>query len=232
MSVSVFFGLPGSGKTTHVAKVCVDTVKAIALGKSNYRYVYTNVPINHPYVRTIPFDYIGRYDIQDSLIVIDEASLFVDNRDYKHFPEYLRNFILLHRHFNCDIYFYAQQWDALDKKIRAVTEHVFYLRKGTFLKGITRIYPLIYGVYIPASTADKSSSYGDISMGYKLPGLFSRIFAPWFRRKPYYKYFDSFEKFDLPPVPGFDAASDERIEPATVEPDPIHEEQPDILSSF
>lgn len=229
MSVQVFFGLPGSGKTTLVAKRCVDTAAAIVTGRSKYRYVYTNVEINNPFVRTIPFDFIGRYDIRDSLIVIDEASLFVDNRDYKTFPEHLKKFILLHRHFGCDILFFAQQWDALDKKIRAVTEKVFYLKKGVIFRNRTKVYPLIYGVYIPQQTSDKSGSYGDISMGYKMPGLLTRLLAPSFNRKRYYRYFDSWDSYDLPPVPGFDLVASSLPEQQLSDPAPI---DPDLQDDF
>ena len=198
--VSIYFGVPGSGKTSTAVKLMYKEAQRLFFGKSKYKHIFCNFMQNIPLVTTIPFDFLGKYDLSDSLIVIDEASIFVDNRDFKSFSSDLRDFILLHRHYNCDILFFSQQWDGVDKKIRAVTERVFYLKKSLF-PNVTIIYPLMYGVYIPSTSADKDGEYGEISQGYKLPPLLNRIFANRFNRKPYYRFFDSFSVKELPPLP-------------------------------
>lgn len=199
--ISLYFGLPGAGKTTLLVKTAIDTAKKIVSGRSKYKNVYTNVAISFPFIRTIPFEYLGKYNIENALILIDEASLFADNRDWKKMTDQFRDFVLTHRHYKDDIIFFSQGWDSVDKKIRTCCNAVYYLKSCRLLKGFTAIYPLDYGIYIPVQSADASSSYGEIAEGYKMPSLMSRIFAKKFWRKPYYKYFDSFEKKDLPALP-------------------------------
>lgn len=203
--VSIYFGVPSAGKTSTAVKLMYEEARRIFFGKSKYKNIYCNFKQTIPLVKTIPFEYLGKYDLSNSLIVIDEASIFVDNRDFKFFSNDLRDFILLHRHYKCDILFFSQQWDGVDKKIRAVTERVFYLKKS-LISHTTIIYPLRYGIYIPSTSADKDGEYGEISQGYKLPPLLNRIFATRFNRKPYYKYFDSYSVKELPPIPSSDPA--------------------------
>lgn len=202
--VSIYFGVPGCGKTSTAVKLAREESIKIFYGKSKYKNVFCNFEQSVPLVKTIPFDYLGKFDLSDSLIIIDEASIFVDNRDFKTFSNDLRDFILLHRHYNCDILFFSQQWDGVDRKIRAVTERVFYLKRS-LLPHTTIIYPLRYGIYIPSTSSDKDGEFGEISQGYKLPPLLNRIFATRFNRKPYYKYFDSYSVKELPPIPSSDS---------------------------
>ena len=51
-----------------------------------YEHVYTNVhltdvPENVVYIEN---EWIGKYQLENCLILIDEATLFADNRDYKY----------------------------------------------------------------------------------------------------------------------------------------------------
>lgn len=64
----------------------------------------------------IKFSYLGVYDIRDCLLLIDEATIEVDSRDFKGFKKETKEFMLLHRHYNVDIVFFTQQWDGIDKK--------------------------------------------------------------------------------------------------------------------
>lgn len=206
--VSLYFGVPGCGKTTTAVKLAVSAVVSIASGRSKYKRVFVNFDCNYPFVTKVPFDFIGKFDMSDSLIIIDEATLYVDNRDYKSFPEHLRNFFLLHRHYGCDIALFCQQWDAVDKKIRTITEKVYYIKKSPFFPWRSIIYPLQYGIYIPSSASDKDAEFGEISQGYKLPGLIPRIFAERYDRRRYYHFFDSFQRPELPPLPEFLSKAD------------------------
>lgn len=101
MAISLFFGLPGCGKTTLMVKHAVKAAK----GK-RYKNVYCNVPIAVPGVTFIDNDWIGKYNLSDCLILIDEATLFADSRAYKTFGKDKIQYFLLHRHYNADVYLF------------------------------------------------------------------------------------------------------------------------------
>lgn len=195
MAVSLYFGLPGSGKTTVMCKLMYDAIR-----KHKYDHVYCNVHNTLSGVTYIDNELIGKVDLSNALICIDEATLFADNRDYKTFGKDRVSYFLLHRHYNNDIILFTQQWDGVDKKIRVITDRVYYLYKGIFLgRWFTRGYRVPYGIIIPDKRND-SEKLGDIVQGYCKPGILGRIFGLWVYRPRYYKYFDSWEAPSLPPL--------------------------------
>lgn len=196
MSVSLYFGLPGAGKTTVMCKIMSDAVR-----KHCYDHVYCNVHNTLPGVTYIDDSVIGMYDLSNALICIDEASLFADSRDYKNFSKDRLSYFLLHRHYHNDIILFTQQWDGVDKKIRVITDRVYYLYRGAFLgRWFTRGYRVPYGIIIPDKKND-TEKLGEIVQGYCKPGFFSRLFGLWVYRPNYYNYFDSWEAPQLPPLP-------------------------------
>lgn len=212
MSISLYFGLPGCGKTTlmvkHAYKVSCAIEKdrkRVAKGKSKlcpYDIVLSNVPIALPNVLQIKFDDLGRYHITNALILIDEATLEADSRSYKVFPEHTKMFFLLHRHFSCDCRMYTQQWDGIDKKIRVCTDRCYYLYKKPLLgKWFTQMYRVPYGIIIPDPKKSDSEKLGEIIQGYCKPNILIRLFTPPVYRPKYYKYFDSWDIPKLPPHP-------------------------------
>lgn len=195
--IKLYFGLPGSGKTT---LLCAHAYKA---SRGNiYQHIYSNIPQSVPGVTYVPNSLIGRVDLSNCLLLIDEATLFADNRNYKHFSDSLTQFFMLHRHYKCDINLYTQQWDGVDKKIRVVTDRVYYVHKGIILgKWLTRAYRIPYGILIPSARDTGSNKYGEIVQGYVKPPFYVRFFGERCWRKKYYRYFDS---FDCPPLPTYD----------------------------
>ena len=198
MSISLYFGLPGCGKTTLLTYFALRGVK-----NRRYKNVYSNVAINVPGVTIIDNSCIGRYQLENGLILIDEATLFADSRDYKNFSTALTSFILQHRHYNVDIIFFNQSWDALDKRIRTITDRVYYVYKSPLLGAwFTSYYRIPYGIIIPNPKKDKSSEkLGEIVQGYCKPPFLTRLFAPRIFRPKYYKYFDSWVCPRLPDLP-------------------------------
>lgn len=196
MAVSLYFGLPGAGKTT---VMCQKMVQALKSGK--YSNVYCNVYTSIPGVTYVDNECIGKYDLHDALLCIDEATLFADNRDHKNFPKHCIQYFLYHRHYNVDILLFTQQWDGVDRKIRVITDRVYYLYKGIFLgRWITRGYRVPYGIIIPDKKSD-TQKLGEIVQGYCKPGFLGRLFGIWVLRPRYYKYFDSWERPPLPELP-------------------------------
>lgn len=197
MAVSLYFGLPGAGKTTVMCKIMTKAVKS-----KRYAHVYCNVHNTIPGVTYIDNECIGMYDLHDALICIDEATLFADSRDYKSFSKGRLTYFLEHRHYNVDIALFTQQWDGVDRKIRVITDRVYYVYKGVLLgHWFSRAYRVPYGIIIPDPKRDATEKLGEIIQGYCKPGLFARLFGLWVLRPRYYKYFDSWERPSLPPLP-------------------------------
>ena len=193
--ISGFFGLPGVGKTSFLAKIAHKENRRIKRGKSKYKRVLTNFYCRDCY--RLDFKQLGTYDISDSLILIDEITLEADSRDYKNFSHNLKEFFILHRHYGNDVIYFTQQYDGVDKKIRDLTFDLWYVKKIAWFTIATRIY----------RTIDINENK-EIVQGYKFPSLFENILSfifPWIIRirkicfRPrYYKYFDSWDKVELP----------------------------------
>lgn len=196
MAISLYFGLPGCGKTTMLAKLAYDAVR-----KGKYENVYTNVFLNIPGVTYIDNDCIGKYALENSLVLIDEATLFADSRAYKTFDKGKLEFFLLHRHYKTDICLFTQQWDGVDRKIRVITDRVFYIYKGVFTRHwFSKCYQIPYGIIIP-DPKKGSEKLGEIIQGYARPPWYVRIFAKVIYRPKYYPFFDSWALDPLPALP-------------------------------
>ena len=196
--VSLYFGLPGSGKTTYATAIAVQEQKRIEKGSSSYKHVITNFPVFYEGICRVSSRDLGKYDITDCLVLIDEASLVADSRDYKSFSHEMKEFFLLHRHDFCDVVMFTQQWDAVDKKIRVITENVYYVHKGAFRRWISYADRIPYGIIIP-DKKDNTEKYGEIIQGYNRGTWIQRVFAKRIRRRKYYKYFDSYLRPERPP---------------------------------
>lgn len=197
MSVSRYFGLPGSGKTTVLTKLACDGVKS-----KRYKNVYGNVHLILPGYTYIPFDYFGKFDLTDCLLLIDEATIECGDRDYKSFPKEKLARFMLHRHDNMDIALFSQTADGMDKKIRDITDRMYYIKKGFFTgHWISTVYKVPFKVLWPSGDNNGGENAGRILMGYVKPSFIEFIFAMRVYRPAYYSYFDSWERTPLPELP-------------------------------
>lgn len=198
--VSMYFGLPGCGKTTMYAKLAYD---AAFKRHTPYDHIYGNIALTGiPNYIQINVNDLGTHMLEKCLILIDEGTVQFDNRDYKNFSKNFVEFFMTHRHYECDIAIFCQSYNGVDKKIRSVCDKLYYLHKGTFTGFYkTKVWRIPYDIIIPDKKDTGSAHLGEIIEGYCKPPLLARLFTPSLKRKKYYPYFDSWEKKDLPALP-------------------------------
>lgn len=201
--ICLYFGLPGCGKTTMLAYIAHREASKKGVFR-RYENIYSNVRLSIPGVTYIDNECIGKYDLSNCLLLIDEATLFADSRDFKQFSRGKLTYFLEHRHFRSDIFLFTQQWDGVDRKIRVITDRVYYMYKTKiFGHWWSRYYRIPYGIIIPdpKKKGQSGEKLGEIIQGYCKPDLIMRIFCKRLFRPRFYKYFDSFEKPPMPPLP-------------------------------
>lgn len=214
--ITCYFGLPGVGKSSFLAKIAKKELKKIAHDeklrakyekknkpvppkklKSKYKRVLSNYYLKGCY--KLDFSLLGVTDFSDSLILLDELTLSADSRDFKKFNQNLKDFFILHRHYNIDVIYATQQYDGVDKKIRDLTYDLFYLRKFMWWTYATRIFRCL----------EINEQSSEIVNGYRFPNIIERVLSrlfpflfkirQWCFRPFVYDMFDSWEKKNLIP---------------------------------
>lgn len=200
MAVSLYFGLPGCGKTSMLTEIAVSEAYKIKMGQSRYTKVITNVPIECEGVYYCDdFSWLGSYYVKGALYLIDEATLLFDSREYKVFAKGLVKGFVLHRHTHNDIIVFVQIWNRIDKTIRDICDRVYYIHKGVLFRSISYCNHIPYSIMFPDAS---SNNYGDIVMGYKNCSIFQRVFSKRLYRPFVYDYYDSFWiPDDMKPLP-------------------------------
>lgn len=197
--LTCYFGVPGSGKTSLLTKFARKELKRIKRGKSPYDFVCTNFYCKG--CKKIDYDDLATYKVTNSLILLDEITLDADNRDFKNFSNAHRDFFILHRHVANDIIYATQAYDMVDKKVRVLTQELWYMTKS--------VVPLISEfttakrIYRTISINEHTS---ELIMGYRFCKFLEAIFTSNVKicfRRPYYKYFDSFDEGNLSDRPSF-----------------------------
>ena len=115
--VSIYFGVPGSGKTTYAAYLARHDIRRGIP-------VWSNVPITGCY-QLDPKTDIGTYMITGGRVIIDEAGIEYNNRDFKDFSRKSLYFYKYHRHYQLAIDVFSQGFDDMDKKIRTLAQKLF-----------------------------------------------------------------------------------------------------------
>lgn len=174
------FGLPGSGKTTTLTAIAQHSLKhKNFLGIPWHNKVFTTFYCQGCY--KLNFDDLKEYDFSDSLIIIDEISLYADNRNFKVFSSEYVHFFKMHRHDSIDLVWASQDMDDADKKIRNVTDTIYLAYPASF--GRTCLKKVLH---------DFSFNHGNYTHKYIVA---PRIAWKYIKRKKYYKYFDSYETY-------------------------------------
>lgn len=175
-------GFPGSGKTTVLTMIAQNALKGRSvLGLPKTKTVFTSFPCSGCY--QLDFYQLGKLNFHDCLIIIDEISLYADNRNFKNFSDALLYFFKLHRHANINLVWCSQNATDADKKIRGVTEKSYIidaLGAFTMIKPIEKFH---------------SVKNGEPAEIFRLGRLHT---WKWCYRPKWYKYFDSYDRKALP----------------------------------
>lgn len=179
-TVTMFVGLPGSGKTTIAASI----VKYA--NKHNIK-AFSNVPIYGSYMYDWNNDFGIFQNLEKSVIIMDEAGLTADNRAWdKNFTPERVQFLKLLRHYGSKLCVFSQTWNDCDIKIRSMTGKLFIVRKS-ILPFVTSCIPVFRRIDVDEETKEFKELY------YK-DHLLSRIFSTKRIFRPaYYKMFDSWD---------------------------------------
>lgn len=201
--ITCYFGVPGSGKTTLLTKFALQAVRdqkrpkwLLRLKKrKKYAHVYTNFRCEG--CEQIDYKDLEKYKLYDSLIILDELAMDADNRKFKEFSQGFRDFFILHRHLGNDIIYATQSYEAVDLKIRFLTQELWYMSKSVvpFLREFTTAKRIYRNININEHTSD-------LILGYRFCNLIESFFVRNYRivyRRKYYKAFDSFEEGKLAP---------------------------------
>ena len=185
--IKCYFGVPGVGKSTILAK-------EYKKNKKKYDNIYTiNLQLKN--VEKIKFEDLGKYKFYNSLILIDEITMDADNREFKNFDKNIRDFFILHRHLKCDIIYATQNFENVDKKIRDLTSELWYMSKSVvpILTEFTTAKRIYRNININENTSE-------LTLGYRFCNLIESFFVSnkkiiWRRR--YYNMFDTHDELSL-----------------------------------
>lgn len=182
--LSVFYGAPGSGKSTIA---CYFAQKALKAGYN----VYSNVPILG--CKILTREDIGKNKVTDGLLILDEVGIEYNNRDFKsNFSKSVKGgssaleWFKKHRHEGVEVMIFSQGFDDMDSKLRTLGTDYYIVRHSLFPRFIT------YKRIKKKPTIDELTRQPIDAYDF-VPFSGHRI-AMW----PLWKYFDSFERMNLP----------------------------------
>lgn len=121
MAIKIYFGVPGSGKTTNAARIVLNNLrKGIT--------TYSNVPIKG----AVLYDpkVIGQVDISKCDLIIDEAGIHYNNRKFKTLPQEQIEWFKLSRHYGVkNIHIFSQSYDDMDITLRRLADEIYIVKR-------------------------------------------------------------------------------------------------------
>lgn len=189
MSIKIYFGVPGSGKTTNAARIVLGNLKRGVK-------TFSNVPIKG----AIMYDtsLIGKVDISDGDMIIDEAGIAYNNRKFKSLPQEQIEWFKLSRHYGIrNIHIFSQSYEDMDVTLRRLADEIYVVKRS-----------LIPYVFFTRRIMVKVGIDKDTHQ------IMDMYFFQFLGIKPYLGYhywhmFDSWSAPDLPPYLWYYSSFDE-----------------------
>ena len=205
--LNVYFGVPGSGKTTFAAYLTKQSLKQSRIITWAEKHpgpfsdwllassflkrrtsVYSNVPITGAY-RLDPQQDIGRYMFTNAKVIIDEAGIEYNNRNYKSFPQTAIYWYKYHRHYQCSVDVFSQSYEDMDITLRRLAQNYYVVKKSLLPKFIV-VKRIRRKIGIDEHTHQIIDKFY-----FGLPVIDSKwVFSP-----PLWKMFNSFSRKELDP---------------------------------
>lgn len=173
----IYFGVPGSGKTTFAAWLTKYDLK-------HNIPVYSNVPLTGAY--EIDKSDIGVFNIHDGRLIIDEAGAEFNNRNWKSLTGEQIKWFKKHRHFGVDIAIFSQSFDDCDITLRRLST-CLYLVKRSIIPFFIKRKRILKKIGINKDTHQLEDQYYFQFLGSRY------IFCP-----PLWKLFKKEERYELP----------------------------------
>jgi hypothetical protein len=183
VDLSIWFGLPGAGKSTLCAMMADKFAKH---GKP----VYSNFPVSGTY-KLDPLEDLGKYHTPSGLYIIDEAGIDYNSRGFKTMPKKNIEWLKLHRHFGASVMVCSQSHEDCDITFRRLAYRYFFVKKSR-IKGLICAIPVRRKIGIDPMTHQ-------IADLFSLDHWLIRIFTT--RRYLGKKYWNMFDSFEIPEYP-------------------------------
>lgn len=198
MSIIMYFGSPGCGKTTTATRLLFKERK-------RYNRTLANFSCKACDVDSVDLDGLGTWTFPEgSLVCIDESGIEYNSRSFKTFPKSAIRWFKKHRHYSVDVAFFSQSWEDTDKIIRDLSATLIYVMKLGSFTVLRRVHKRV--------TVDRNTD--QIIDGYRMTNILWLLLYPLkpilrfvipplndveiFFRPLYYKYFDTLEREELP----------------------------------
>lgn len=179
----MIFGKKGSGKNTLLTKL------SIKYNKLGYK-VYSDSEIFNTF--KLNTDWIGHYDFpENSVLMVSEAGITWDNRDFKTFSKEVRNFFKLQRHKKVIVYLASQSFDV-DKKLRDLTDEMYLLTNYMGIFSVAKKINKHIAIH-NASDNNDGESFLTETFSFDFPWNWKLTYIP-----RYIKFFNSFEAETFP----------------------------------